>query len=380
MKRWIYGSLAAATLAALGTVWFLDKFERVETQVWVGPSAAARANPYLAAMRFAERLGLRARVEEQPARLQSLPARTAVVLPAARAWLSAARAQTLLRDAEQGAHLIVEPEPARSRDPLLDALGIARRTVKPATGTLRLAWPDDARGMQVEAGGTQALDLARVQADIALADAQGVRFASLRHGAGRISVLTGLHRLDNGHIGRHDHAELLRRLLALERSESLLVVRAAAAPPLWEWLTEHARGVMIAAAALIALALWRVLPRFGRLLPEPHPARRELLEHLRAAGRFRWQHGTRARLLAPARELVERHIAQAAPRLAHLPRERRYAELASQLGADAGAIAHACQATPRTAREMVQMTATLASIHAGLRGLRPRATRARKRR
>jgi hypothetical protein len=136
---------------------------------------------------------------------------------------------------------------------------------------------------------------------------------------------------------------------------------------------------MIAAAILLALALWRILPRFGPILPRPEPARRQLLEHLRAAGRFRWSRGAREQLLTAAREQLERHIAIAAPRLAHLPPSRRYSELSAQLGTDPETVAGAFQSVPRNVRELVHITATLASIHAGLRGARQRSRPQRKR-
>jgi hypothetical protein len=187
-----------------------------------------------------------------------------------------------------------------------------------------------------------------------------------------------MQRFDNWHIGSHDHAELLRRTLALAPGDRLLVVRAGGLP-LWGWLVEHGSQVMIAAAILLALALWRILPRFGPILPSPEPARRQLLEHLRAAGRFRWARGAREELLSAARDQLQRHIALAAPRLAHLPPSSRYSELSAQLGTDPETVAVAFQAAPRNVRELVHITATLASIHAGLRGVRRRARPQRKR-
>ena len=115
-----------------------------------------------------------------------------------------------------------------------------------------------------------------------------------------------------------------------------------------------------------------MLPRFGPVLPAPELGRPELLEHLRAAGRFRWSRGARSELLAAAREQLERHVATAAPRLAHLTLQERYAELSAQLNIDARAVQSALAAAPRNARDLVQITAALATIHAGLRGVRRR--------
>jgi hypothetical protein len=380
MKRGpVLAIVALVAIAVVGWSWFVTHFEKVEVEIPVGASAAARANPYLAAMRFAERLGWAASLESQPVRLRDVPARTGILLPAGRAWLTPERAQALLRGAENGAHLIVEPEPVRQRDPLLDALGVGRLSAKSTGGHFDAEFPGAQAPLRLATLGDQALEPGRAAVDLTVADTQGTRVISMPRGAGRVTVLTGMPRLDNRHIGRYDHAELLRRVLALSPANRMLVVCAAGGPPLWTWLTEHASGVMIAAAILTALGLWRIVPRFGPIVPAPEPVRRDLLEHLRAAGRFRWSQGAREALLRAPREQLERHIAFAAPRLAHLPPQRRYAELSAQLGTDPGAVANAFLAAPRNARELVQIAATLASIHAGLRGVRRRYRPQRKR-
>ena len=181
-----------------------------------------------------------------------------------------------------------------------------------------------------------------------------------------------MRRFDNRHIGRLDHAELLRQLLAQSPADRFVVVRAPQTPGVAQWLAENASGAVAAAALVLALTLWRLLPRFGPVLPAPEPPRRQLLEHLRAAGRFRWSRGSHAELLAAARDELERHAAQAAPRLRHLSAQQRYAELTAQWNIDPEVVQRALRATPRSGREMVQITAVLASIHAGLRGARPR--------
>jgi hypothetical protein len=378
VKRPLLSIFGVAALAALGWWWFITHYEQVEIKVPRGASAAARANPYLAAMRFAERLGWQASLEEQPARMPRTPGRTSVLLPAGRAWLTPARAQDLLQAAERGAHLIVEPEPERQRDPLLDALEIGTRAATPTRGHFDAEFPGADARLRLDPLGNQVIEPGRAAVDISIADAQGPRIVSLRRGNGRVTVVTGMRRFDNRHIGNQDHAELLRRVLALTPSDRVLVVRAGG-PPLWPWLVEHASHVMIAAAMLLALALWRIGPRFGPIAPNPENERRQLLEHLRAAGRFRWSRGARQELLSAAREQLQRHIALAAPQLAHLPPPQRYLEISAQLGTDAETVARAFQAAPRNARDLVQITTTLASIHAGLRGARPRSRPRRKR-
>ena len=48
-----------AVLIALAVAAFLATHDRVDGQEWVGPSGEARLRPFLAAERFAERMGLK---------------------------------------------------------------------------------------------------------------------------------------------------------------------------------------------------------------------------------------------------------------------------------------------------------------------------------
>lgn len=379
LKRPVLAAVALIALAALGWWWFVTNYEQVAIRIPIGASAAARANPYLAAMRFAERLGWQAHLEEQPARLRHIPVRSTILLPAGRAWLTPARAQSLLHAVAGGAHLIVAPEPERQRDPLLQELRIGRRTATPSRADFDAVLPGSDAPLRLSARGNLVIDPGRATVDFSIADAQGPRIVSLRRGGGRVTVMTGMERFDNRHIGNHEHAELLRRMLLLTPTDRLLVLIATPGAPLWRWLGERASQLLVAGAMVLALALWRIVPRFGPVAPAPEPARRQLLEHLRAAGRLRWSRGARQTMLIAARDQLERHIAAAAPRLAHLPPAQRYAELSAQLGTDAATVTGAFQSPAHSARELVRATATLASIHARLRGARRRSHPQRKR-
>jgi hypothetical protein len=59
--------------------------------------------------------------------------------------------------------------------------------------------------------------------------------------------------------------------------------------------------------------VWRIAPRFGPLAPDPPPARRRLLDHLRASGRYLWASGLRERLVSAAREAALRRMAGVQP-------------------------------------------------------------------
>jgi hypothetical protein len=126
MKRTIYGSALVLLLALLAALWFFNTYEQVDSKVWTGPSPAARANHYLAAIRFMQRMRFQASTIDRPSDLDRLPSGATLIVPARRAMVTPERTQTLLRWASSGGHLIIEPEPKESRDLLLDALDIGR--------------------------------------------------------------------------------------------------------------------------------------------------------------------------------------------------------------------------------------------------------------
>ena len=98
---------------------------------------------------------------------------------------------------------------------------------------------------------------------------------------------------------------------------------------LWGFLKEHAAAVLVAGAVLLAAWLWRIAPRFGPIAPDPEPARRRLLDHLRASGRFQWSAGGAATLAEAAREAALRRVARAQPDFAGLSPAERSARLAA---------------------------------------------------
>jgi hypothetical protein len=204
---------------------------------------------------------------------------------------------------EDGGHLIVEAELLGVSDPLLELLGVERTTGAAPSKPVPIELPDGRR-LAVSIFGAMTLQGV---------GAKPARYVSFAHGEGTVSALTGLQFARNPAIGNDDNAAFLWHLVSLTQPVELQVYLRPERLSLWAFLTRYAAPVLVAAAALLALWLWRVAPRFGPVRPDAPPARRRLLDHLRASGRFFWTQGLRGPLVLAARDAALRRITRAQP-------------------------------------------------------------------
>ncbi|HWA38896.1 MAG TPA: DUF4350 domain-containing protein [Burkholderiales bacterium] len=346
-------ALVAAGAAVIG---FLVGFDRVTERVWVGYRGEALRNPFLAAERLIQRMGGTTRHATTPADLSEAGPHDTVVLAAPRHALGPADRERLLAWTGAGGHLVVEAAQRRMPDPLLDALGVAR--VAPP--------PKAPRPLLVDVGG------GAVRADMGCCtrlSAQGTEGAPLVRfalGAGRVTVVADLGFARNASIGEHEHAELAWRLVQRPGggAGAVLVFDDPSGLSLVAWLAQNAWPALAGCGLLLALGLWHAAPRFGPVAPDPEPARRRLLDHLRASGRFLWSAGSAPQLFESAREAALRRLMRAQPEFAGAAREEREHRLAERFGilpADAAWVLEpARECTPRA---LVAATDVYRAIH-----------------
>jgi hypothetical protein len=285
---------ALITLAGLGLAWFFSTFERARVPERVPPSGEARVRDFLAAERFAERMGLRSRELRSLADLDNL-APGMLLVPNQRASIDASRAARLLAWAQEGNHLVVEAELPGLDDPLLDALQVKRAQGKPQEK------PPFLDQLSLEAPA--------VKPALQIAD----KLVSFPRGKGMVTVASSLNFARNRLIGAQGSAELLWQLIELTPAKELQVFFRPQRLSLTGFLVQHALPALIAAGVLLALWLWRIALRFGPVVPDAPPARRRLLDHLRASGRYYWAQGLRASLVLAARDAALRRIARSQP-------------------------------------------------------------------
>lgn len=348
-RRGFFTALLFACLAA-AAIWFLSNFERRTESEPVGFQGMARHDRWLAAQRLLQRMGAKAQAVRSLSELGGLPPTATLLLARGRQSLTPQTRQNILDWVRQGGRLVVEAEPPYQPDPLLDALGVRRKTVKTADdrkgndddhgnpALVEIALPADLAPVTVRMSGH--IDL---QTDGALArfgGRQGTAVLLLQYRPGYVLVLNEFDALSNRSIGMHDHAEFLWRIAQVDQgTPSVFFFSDPRKLSLVEWLRTNAWSAVAGSALLLVVWLWHAVPRFGPIAPDPERARRRLLDHLRASGRFLWAHGGSQLLVDSAREACLRRIARVHPDLiaaAGTEHEaERTARLAELIGLDA---------------------------------------------
>jgi hypothetical protein len=392
---------AAATLVAL----FFLSCEKRSFEIPRGYRGEAARNSYLAAQRLLERMGTPVRSFAELSAVTELPPEDGtLIVPTARRALSRARALDLLAWAERGGHLVVVSwqlfdDAKREPDAILDPIGVRQymneaedaepeepesvepppeeepappepsplvtqtsavddEAEAPEPEVARVSFPDRDAPLEVEFDPGFRFELGPVAAGaqvFEIADANGTHWVTLRQGRGFVTALTDDYFLTQPVIGERDHAELVYRLAHFEgRSGPVWIVFGDAYPGALTLLLRHAWMVVSSAALVLALWVWSASRRFGPLEPDPPRERRELMEHVRASGRFQWRRDAAPALLAATRGALfervrERHPtlatlspADQAERLAELsglPRDRVQTALAFRTDTEAGRFA-----------------------------------------
>jgi hypothetical protein len=351
-----------AVLLAIA-LWCYFNFERVTEREFAGFSGEAARNPLLALQRLVERMGVKAEVTSKPAELDRLPPGAALILSRNRSAMTAQRVKAVIDWIGRGAHLIVEAEAPNARDAILDALRVTRREIprhKTREGRVRLPGRDEAFRVSTA---PIALQYQGDRESYAAPSEEATAVLLVREGNGQVTVLPSFNFMRNASIGEHDHAAFAWALVSLKPdTHRVLIAPRFEQPSLAAWLAREGRGPVIAAVTLLALWLWRVTRRFGPVELPREPARRRLLDHLRASGHFQWAAGSAPALLAAAREACLATIARRRPALADMPLTERTTRLAELTQLPRAEVEHAFEGAATTPRAFTTAVGTLQQI------------------
>lgn len=146
------------------------------------------------------------------------------------------------------------------------------------------------------------------------ADPQGMRVAQFKLEQGNVLFFSEWGWLENARLWRYDHAYFFWKLLPSNPSAFWItdfeIDRDITQPP--KLLGEFALW-WLSLLVGIGFLVWHLGHRFGSILLPPDLARRRLLEHVEASGRFLWQHQQGMGLIHEVREQVLQRIYQKYP-------------------------------------------------------------------
>lgn len=384
---WITGVLIVSVML-LGGWWFTTHFERISVKKPQPMAAEARRNPYLALERFMAKMGRPIILGSDIVTLDTLAPGGVLILDRNRnSVMTKERIDTLFNWVGKGGYLIVVPEWANTSDPILARLRVKNcgdgktgldvcfaskfnsrapnaPPSHPGQRQIFVHIPDTEKMLTIarQGNGLKAGDIAPEW----FVERNGYSdwLLHYRYGAGNISLIDNLDQLlSNQAIDKYDHAEFFWTLLKrYQPSGSVTLLTRLPVPGLSDWLMGEAWAASISAMLLIALWLWQVVPRFGPIMPDAPPLRRELREHLNAVGRFVWYSEGFARWLEAARIPFRERLAIRHPSIAAMtPTDQ--AEALSRLTSQPGQlILSALVGTANNASEFTTMLRTLKNL------------------
>ncbi len=330
-------------LTGLGLYWYFTNYERVEREVNSGYSGEALLNNYLAAIRFLDKTGHQVDYKSSLLSMGDLPPPTDVlVIPTRRFDIGPERVDSLIDWVKSGGHLVIRAFKYKSdtnrTDYLLDELGIETVTDndkpkhnaeemedtianllgndnekeknidnKKQKNTLMAKVTENGEAKEIRMSKLFYLknDSEEYPAIWSVTDGTGDTIIELEVGKGRVTVLNTLRMFTNKQIDKYDHASFLWHLVNPGKTHpKIWLILTDDMPPLYKLLYKHAKYAVISFIILILFWILYAAPRFGARLPASSPSRRELTEHIQAAGNFLWQTQEQHALIQASKQAI----------------------------------------------------------------------------
>ena len=106
-------------------------------------------------------------------------------------------------------------------------------------------------------------------------------------------------------------------------------------------MLRYASELLLVCAVFIALLLWRLGTRFGRLLPRDLSRRRALGEYFSSVSHYLWHRQRSSYLLTPLRQSVMRRASLTLNEFGRADTSRQYQLIAERCDLNTDAVAHA---------------------------------------
>lgn len=360
-KKLIFISSLIFILVAASVATFYANFEQYPEKVWHAPKAEAETNQFLALEYLMQKLG------RQPLRLQTFnrltSAQGGVLLLAAQQTSKPYPAiDKLFLWVKAGGHLVIERAPPQiatiyglkfctpklCNEPEKNKTGQTNGTSSKQKPLSELLLNQTRYKLNSDNSWIQ--PLADTPPIVQLTDQFGhTRVVEYAMGKGHITFISSFELFTNSRLAKEDHAAFLWAITTAHQPKApIYIISHLESPSALEWLWHSAWMVLVSLTLLVALWLWRVIPRFGGIYTETPLERRQLTEHLTALGHFIWKVSGPRYLLAPVQLYVRTKFIRKTPEARLGTLEAQYKHMARHSGLSQKEVAHAF-ATPANA-------------------------------
>jgi hypothetical protein len=142
----------------------------------------------------------------------------------------------------------------------------------------------------------------------------GIHMMQFDVGDGLLTIISDPTIWTSNRIDQHDHAYLLWVLSS--KDGGFAILHPSLRDSIWALISRHAPEFLIALAISIALWLWHLGHRFGRIVPRDTSGGRALSEHFSATANYLWHHKAGNQLIEPVRQQIFRRASIVLPEFA----------------------------------------------------------------
>lgn len=231
------------------------------------------------------------------------------------------------------------------------------------SGQLEIDFDDRLTLVQPYIEGTEVDDAVARPASWAYSD-YGVHMMQFDVGAGVLTIVSDPSIWTSYRIDSFDHAFLLWKLSA--SGGSLAILHPVLQNSLWDLTVEHASELLIAAALIIAVWIWHLSYRFGRLELRDTTRTRALAEHFSSISHYLWHRRHGEYLLQPLRHRIQRRASLILGEFAGAGPERQFELLAERCDRSLQAVVRAMSQSDFNEASFVQTVKLLKHIEQSL--------------
>jgi hypothetical protein len=370
-RNYLPGVVVALALAAIG-LWLTTGWHWEEVDEHTPPQGDAATNMFYSAQHLAELLGARTNVRHE---IVTLPSPRAVMVMYFWNWaIIPERTQRIEKWVRDGGRLVV------GGDIITD------KTFDDWSGVKQLPWhpepnyshaptcPPRTRRLTDVAAGAGHFDICPYvgvglgttrQYSWKLRDRDGrAQVLRIPIGQGSVTVVDGM-LFNNLELLCSDGAFLFTAVTQLHPGDQVEFLSDGSGGSLLALIWRYGSPVVVLAALLTALWLWRSVVRFGPLAAAADPARRSLAEQIRGTGQFTLRFGGGHALYTATVRALNEAAARRVPRYERLTGEERVAALASLTAVSEGELSAALD--DPAARHPKEIRKTIALLEAARR-------------